>query len=358
MIVPLAVDGLGVVDDEDRVRQVVGHRDEAVGQKEGQGGEARAEVAAVDRGDLGVEVAGDALGALPGGGLPGIEEIGAGRELAQAGDGQPLDPPERALGREVELAEREDARAVELDAERVRLPGREDVDDAAAPGEFAGRGDEVLAGVAVAGQGLEEIVVVGLAADLEGEEEAAHVPGRGHGLEQSAERRDDDRRRPREQAVEELHPRRHGVEGGRDLEIGIVGERGECRQAGVGGQTGEEEPAVLFGLGQRGGLGPDEDDGPAGRLGQAGQDVGLGRLDDAADGEGALGRGDGPGEVAELGGAQEKIEAHRAILTAGRGPVKPGDVPRYMSLARARGCPTGHVPQVRVPRFRSWRAGI
>ncbi|MCK7525185.1 MAG: hypothetical protein MZV64_50060 [Ignavibacteriales bacterium] len=104
-------------------------------------------------GDLGVEVVGDALGALPGGGLPGIEEIGAGRELAQAGDGQPLDPPERALAGDVELAEREDARAVELDAEGVRLPGREDVDDAAAPGELAGRGDEVLAGVAVAGRG-------------------------------------------------------------------------------------------------------------------------------------------------------------------------------------------------------------
>ena len=59
-------------------------------------------------------------------------------------------------------------------------------------------------------------------------------------------------------------------------------------------------------------------------LGQAGEDVGLGRLDDAVDGERPLGRRDGPDEVAELGRAEEKIEAHRAILTADRGAVKPG----------------------------------
>ncbi|MCK7525184.1 MAG: hypothetical protein MZV64_50055 [Ignavibacteriales bacterium] len=94
-------------------------------------------------------------------------------------------------------------------------------------------------------------------------------------------------------------------------------------EAGLGGEPREEEAAVLLDLGQRGGFGPDEDDGPAGRPGQAGQEVGLGRLDDAADGEGPLGRGDGPGEVAELGRAEEEIEAHRAILTAAPGAVKP-----------------------------------
>ncbi len=161
--------------------------------------------------------------------------------------------------------------------------------------------------------------MVGLAADFEGSEEPRHVRGRRHGLEQAAERGDDDRGGRPEEPAEELHPRGHGVERRRDLEIRIVGERGEGRQPGVGSQAGEEESAVLLRLGERGGFGPDEDDGPAGRLRQAGQDAGLGRLDDAADGERPLGRGDGAGEVAELGRAEKEIEAHRAILTAGRG---------------------------------------
>jgi hypothetical protein len=323
VLVPLAVDGLGIVDDEDGIREVVGHRDEAVGEDEGQGGEAQAEVAAVERGDLGVEVAGEALGAAAGGGLPGVEEFGGGRELAQARYRQSVDPLERALGGDIEFPERRDARPVELDAVGIRLPGREDVDDAAAPGEFAGRGDEVLAGVAEAGQGLEEGVVVGLVPHLEGEEETAHVVGRGDRLEQAAERGDDERGRAREEPVEEPHPRRHGVEGGRDFEVGVLGKRGQGGQAELGSEAGEEEPAVLLGLGERSGLGADEDDGPAGGLGQAGQKIGLSGLDDAVDGEGPAGRGDGPDEVGELGRAEEEIEAHRSILTAVCRGVKP-----------------------------------
>ena len=107
--------------------------------------------------------------------------------------------------------------------------------------------------------------MVGLAADFEGEKEPAHVGGRGHGLEQAAERRDDDRGRRAEEAAEELHPRGHDVEGGRDLEVGVVGERSERRQSGLGGEAGEEEAAVVLDLGERGGFGPDEDDRPAGR---------------------------------------------------------------------------------------------
>ncbi len=98
VIVPLAVDGLGVVDDEDRVAEVIGHGHEAVGEEQGEGREARAEFAALDGGDLGVEVAGDASGALAGGGLPAVQEFGRGRELAEAGDGQPLDPAGASAG--------------------------------------------------------------------------------------------------------------------------------------------------------------------------------------------------------------------------------------------------------------------
>ncbi len=207
VVVPLAVDGLGIVDDEDGIAEVIGGRDEAVREQERQGGEARAEFAAPEGGDLGVEVAPGALGALPGGGRPEIEEFGRRGELAQAGDGQPLDPLERALVGDVELAQGDDPGAVELDAEGIRLPGREDVDDAAAPGVLAGRGDEVLAGVAVAAEGFEEGVVVGLPAHFERQEQAGEVLGARHGLQQAAETGDDQGGRRGEQPAEEPHPR-------------------------------------------------------------------------------------------------------------------------------------------------------
>ena len=323
VVVPLAVDGLGIVDDEDGIAEVIGGRDEAVGEQERQGGEARAEFAAPEGGDLGVEVAPGALGPLPGGGRPEIEEFGRRGELAQAGDGQPLDPLERALVGDVELAQGDDPGAVELDAEGIRLPGREDVDDAAAPGVLAGRGDEVLAGVAVAAEGFEEGVVVGLPAHFEGQEQAGEVLGTGHGLEQAAEAGDDQGRGRGEQPAEEPHPGRRGVEGRRDLEVGIVGEGGEGGRAGLRREAREEEAAVPLEGGQRGGFGADEDDRPAGRFGQAGEKVGLGRFDDAVDGERPLRRGDGPDEFAELRRAKEEVEAHRAILTAGPDAVKP-----------------------------------
>ncbi len=335
MVVPFAIDDLGIVDDEDGIAEVIGHGNEAIGEEKGQGGEARPELAPLEGGDLGLEVASGALRTLAGGGLPDIEEFGRRRELAKAGDRQPLDPFERALAGDIEFAKGGDARAVELDAEGIGRPGREDVDDAAAPGEFARRRDEVLARVAVAGERFEEVVVVGLASDFEGEEKPAHVGGRGDGLEQAAERRDDDRGRRAEEAAEELHPRGHDVEGRRDLKVGVLGERGEGGQSGLGGEAGEEEAAVLLDLGKRGGFGADEDDGPAGRAGQAGEDVGLGRLDDAVDGKRPLGGGDGPDEVAEFGRAEKKIETHRAILTADRAAVKPGKNSRDWNIMTA-----------------------
>ena len=215
------------------------------------------------------------------------------------------------------------AGAVELDAEGVGLPGREDVDDAAAPGVLAGRGDEVLAGVAVAAEGFEKGVVVGLPAHFEGQEQAGEVLGAGHGLEQAAEAGDDQGGRRGEQPAEEPHPRRRGVEGRRDLEVGIVGEGSEGGRTGLRSEAGEEEAAVPLEGGQRGGFGADEDDRPAGCFGQAGEKVGLGGFDHAVDGERPFRRGDGADELAELRRAKEEVEAHRAILTAAPDAVKP-----------------------------------
>ncbi len=338
MVVPLAIDGLGVVDDEDRVGQIIGDRSEAIGQEQGQGGEARAEVLAVDGLDLPLEVAAEALGPLAGGRLPEVEEVRRGRELAQTGDGQPVEALRRALGRDVELAERGDARAVELDAEGIGLPRRKDVDDAAAPSVLARRGDQVLVGVAEAGQGLENLVMVGLAADLEREEEPAQVVRGRDGFEQAPEGRDDDRGRRGQKPAEKPHPRGHRVEGRRDLEIGVLGERRQGGEPGVGGQAGQEEAAGLLGLEERGRFGTDEDDRAAGRPGQAGQEVGLGRLDDAVNGERPVLRSDGPSEIAEFGGPQEKIEAHRTILQGGG---KPGQTMMARGLS-----PQGTVPLV------------
>ena len=326
---PLAVHGLGVVDDEDRVTEIIGHRDEAVAEEQGQGGEAGPEIAPFDGGDLRLEVAAGALGPLPGRRGPAVQEFGGRRKFPESRDRQAFDLFQGPLAGDVELTEGDDPRAVELYPKGVDLPGREDVDDAAAPGVFAGRGDEVLLGVAVPGEGFEEEVVVGLGADFEAQEKSGQVLRDGNGLEQAAEASDDDGRRCGQEPAEKLHPRRRRVEGRRDFEVRIIGERREAGQPGVGRQPGQEKTAFLLDRGQGGGFGPDENDRSSGRPCQAGQDVGLGRLDDAVDRKRPVARSDGADEGAELVRAEQEIKAHRAILTLDRHAVKPGDMLRF-----------------------------
>ena len=314
VFLPFLLDGLGAVDDEERPLKVVRKGDEPILGNEGQGRKGGAEFAPPQGRDFGVEVAGGAPAPFPGGRFPGLQEVGGRREFAERGHGQPVDPLEGPLGGDVELAQGGHGGPVELDAERVGLARGEDVDDASPPGVLAGRSDQVLMGVAVSGQGLEQGPVFDRRTGLEHQEKPGQVLAGRNELEEAGQRGDDDGWGGAQERPEQPHPRGQGVEGGRDLEVGVVGERRQDGRAQGGRETGDEEPALLLERRQGGRGGPDEDDRPADLAGQAGQDVGPGRVDDAVDRERPFAGGDGPDEVPELAGAKQEVEAHPAIL--------------------------------------------
>ncbi len=107
---------------------------------------------------------------------------------------------ERALVRDREPADLLDGVAPELDAQRVVLGRREDVEDPAADGELAAPLDHVDPDVRRPGEGLDDRVEVGLL--------AGHEPDRGevsealdNGLHDRTDGRDDDADGPRDGVV-------------------------------------------------------------------------------------------------------------------------------------------------------------
>ena len=214
-----------------------------------------------------------------------------------------------------------------LDPERIGLPGRENVDDASPPGVFARGGDQVLPGIAVFSQRPEDVVAVHGPPDLYAQERALEVGRRGHGLQEAQRIGHGEGRRPVERAPEELHPRRNGLEGRRDFKVRVVGERGQ--RAGGNGrpEPGEEEPAILYERGQGPRRRPDADESPGDLAGQAGENVGLGRVGDPLDPDAFLALFDGGQKVPEFGCREKKIQAHPNILDHRGLAVYPVGVP-------------------------------
>src|SRR4051794_11079879 len=83
---------------------------------------------------------------------------GLGIELQLAGraDDEALEPAGAALAQRIELADRLDLVAEEIDAQRRRRAGREEIDDAAAHGEFARLRHRPAAGITIGRQELHE----------------------------------------------------------------------------------------------------------------------------------------------------------------------------------------------------------
>ena len=178
---------------------VARHQHGAVGQQVEQG------LHAVDqgRGERLHALDGDALGEL-------LEQVGRARQLVGEGRRplahgigeqqlaarrrpQPvLSHLERALVGDLEPADLLDGVAPELQAQRVLLGGREDVEDAAAHGELAAALDEVGAGVGGRRQGLDDLLERHVVAGLERDRLQVTEP-LGDGLEHRAHRRDDHR---------------------------------------------------------------------------------------------------------------------------------------------------------------------
>ena len=180
----------------------------------------------MQRGDQGLHALdGDALGQLAGhlGQLgvldaerrgPGTHLVGE-QELAARRRPQPLGPVvEGALVGGGEVAQLVDLVAPELDADRVRLGGREHVEQAAADGELAALLDQLDAGVGGLDQRAGDLVQLGLLPGPQLHRHQVAEPGRQR-LQQAADRRDE-------------HVDRRAVAG-----VGQVAEDGEAAADGV-----------------------------------------------------------------------------------------------------------------------------
>ena len=117
-----------------------------------------------------------------------------------------------------------------------------------------------------------------------------------------------------ERIPEEPHPRGDGVEGRGDLEVRIIGERRQRPDGEGRPEPGKEEPAVFHERGQGPRRRADADQ-PLGKpAGEAGQNVGSGRVGNPLDPDAFLALLDGDQKVPELGRRKEKIQAHPNIL--------------------------------------------
>jgi len=102
--VPLAVDGLGIVEDEDGIAEVIRQRDEVAGEEERLGGEARAKSPRPRAAILASRSRATPLDRFRRRPSTGPGSRG-GREFPEPRDGQAIDPLEGALAGDVELAE-------------------------------------------------------------------------------------------------------------------------------------------------------------------------------------------------------------------------------------------------------------
>jgi hypothetical protein len=119
----------------------------------------------------------------------------------------------RSLCDFVEFADRLDLVTQQLDTNRMRAMGREDVENAASNGEFAPLLDERHPRVARGNQGFDERITVGDLADFEVDRTTAHDFARGHPERERRPRSHRDGRgfdphirlRARQPAIEDVH---------------------------------------------------------------------------------------------------------------------------------------------------------
>ena len=217
-----------------------------------------------------------------------------------------VDRLDRPLRLGVVAAQRLDGVAEELDADRLRLAGREDVDQAAADAELAVLIDGIGAGEAGVDEAIGERRQVDVDVGLQHHGGVAHPLDAADAGGNRRHRGHDDACRLRRQRVQGARPRRRHVEVRRDLAIRIDLERraGEHDALGVGGA-----PAL-------------ERRGKEADVGDQRIDVAIGGHDDehrrparrGRQGERHRGRRD-PGEVLRPGlepGAFDRAEEQRA----------------------------------------------
>jgi hypothetical protein len=225
---------------------------------------------------------------------------------------------EGALVGDLEGADLLDLVAPELDAEGVFLGRGEDVEDAAADGELAAFLDELDAGVGGGGQGLGDVVEVGVLAGAQGDgfevAEALDL-----GLEDGADGCDDDGDGAGfrvagagvGEAAEDGEAAADGVGAGGEPFVGQGLPGGELDDA-VGGQERAEGGGQVLGLAAGGGDG--QHGAAAGGAGEGGdgEGAGGGRADEVE--VVAVSRGGGLGRLGEGGvfddGVEQAVQAH------------------------------------------------
>jgi hypothetical protein len=231
-----------------------------------------------------------------------------------------------ALRGGVEVPDRLDGVAGEVDPDGLGAAGREEVDHAAADAELAVRVHRILAREARVDEERREVVRIHVAPDAELGRRREQPRRRRHARQQRRRRRHDHARAPPRGGVQRPRARRQHAEVRSKPAIGIDFVRREREDGGFGGRIGEplqraqEEPDV------------------ADRL----VDVGVGGHDDHHRGS----RGPGPGgrrlavrrgrEIEGAGGGREAGHGRRA----GRADPRAGDHALQQRL-ESQGC--GHV---------------
>ena len=302
---------------EDGVLEIPGERDEPVAGEKGQVDERGEVFAPLEKADLLLEVG------------PGIvpTALRARRTQHSRNSGEPgnsrrdgtrarSSAPERPLCARVEFPERDHRVGGELDPDGMLLPGRENVHDASPPGVFAGGSDEVFPGIAVLGEGPEEDRRgPGLFPDLKLQERALEVLRTRAAV---SEARTDSSRRGKSLPRARF---RTGIAFSRIRLRGRAGSRGtdhrrgrEERPTGSVDRAGQEEPARLFEGSEGPGRGADADQPFLELQGEAGQEIGHGRVRDAGDPKALVAAPNGFDDLFEFRRIEEKTQAHPDIL--------------------------------------------
>ncbi len=241
---------LGLLDDDERIlRQILENRfDTGLDPRRERlrAGRQRAAQQRIERLVGGARVGALLLGALANLGAALDHEIAVELDLAWRRQRHRAEPLLRALARRVEVADRFDLVAGELDAHRARALRREDVHDAAAHRHFAAFLDERHPRIARSDQLGDERIAIDPLADVELRRPRPQRFARGNPQRQRGERRDDDEplvagsalARRFEPAVEHVHPLRRDERLRREA---VVGERVGMRK--------RADLAALFGRG-------------------------------------------------------------------------------------------------------------